>query len=258
MILTTTQLQVFFFLLARIAGIFISAPIFSSRSFVAPAKVAFCVWLSLLLWFVTPVTGSLPASLAGFVVVLAAEVAFGYAIGFIANLLFVALQSAGELIDAQMGLSVATALDPSIGQVISIVGRLVMFVSLIVFLELDGHHLVLSGFQQSFTALPAGQAANFTPYNLVAQFAGLGGALWLTAVKLAIPAILLIFLADFTFGIVSRVAPQVNVFMLGFQVKPLLGLFAISLTLPFLVRYINNMLGTLGQEFIKLFMIVSH
>ncbi len=258
MILSTVQLQVFFFLLARIAGIFIAAPIFSSRSFVAPAKIAFCVWLSLLLWFVTPVTSNLPNSLAGFVVVLAAEVAFGYAIGFIANILFTALQSAGELIDAQMGLSVASALDPSIGQVISIIGRLVMFVSLIVFLELDGHHLLLAAFHQSFTALPAGQVADFTHYNMVAQFAGLGAALWLTAVKLAVPAILLIFLADFTFGIVSRVAPQVNVFMLGFQIKPLLGLFAISLTLPFLVRYINNMLGTMGAEILKFIMIVSH
>jgi flagellar biosynthetic protein FliR/FlhB len=92
----------------------------------------------------------------------------------------------------------------------------------------------------------------------VAQLSGLGGALWLTAVKLAIPAILLIFLADFTFGIVSRVAPQVNVFMLGFQVKPLLGLFAISLTLPYLLRYISNMVGTIGEEILKFLMIVSH
>ncbi len=258
MILTTTQLQVFFFLLARLAGVFISAPVFSSRSFTAPTKIAFCVWLSLLLWFVTPVTSHLPNSVVGFIVVLVAEVAFGYAIGFIANLLFIALQSAGELIDAQMGLSVATSLDPSIGQVVSIVGRLVMFVSLIVFLELDGHHLLLSAFHQSFTVIPAGQVANFTSYNVVAQFAGLGATLWLTAVKLAIPSILLIFLADFTFGIVSRVAPQVNVFMLGFQVKPLLGLFTISLTLPFRVRYINNMLGVMGSEILKLIMIVSH
>ncbi len=258
MILSTAQLQVFFFLLARIGGVFISAPIFSSRSFVAPTKIAFAVWLSLLLWFVTPVTSQLPTSVVGFVIVLAAEVAFGYAIGFIANLLFIALQSAGELIDAQMGLSVATALDPSIGQVISIIGRLVMFVSLIVFLELDGHHLILAAFHQSFSVLPAGQVADFSHYSMVAQIANLGAALWLTAVKLAIPSILLIFLADFTFGIVSRVAPQVNVFMLGFQVKPLLGLFAISLTLPFLVRYINNMLGTLGSEVLKFIMIVSH
>jgi flagellar biosynthesis protein FliR len=206
---------------------------------------------------VTPVATNLPTSLLGFVVVLVAEVAFGFTIGFIANLLFISLQATGEFIDAQMGLSVASALDPTFGAVISIIGRLVFFVSMIMFLEFDGHHLILAAFHQSFTALPAGQAANFTSYNLVAQISALGAALWLTAIKLAVPAILLIFLADFTFGIVSRVAPQVNVFMLGFQVKPLLGLFAISLTLPFLLRYVNLMVGTIGQEILKFILIVS-
>jgi flagellar biosynthetic protein FliR len=258
MILSVAQLQVFFFIIARIGGVCIQAPILSSRSFAAPAKIAFCVWLALLLWFVTPVTGSMPTSVLGFLLILVAEVVFGYAIGFIANILFIALQAAGELIDAQMGLSVASALDPIFGAVISVIGRLVFFISLIIFLEFDGHHLILAAFHQSFTALPAGQVANFTSYNIVAQLSGLGGALWLTAVKLAIPAILLIFLADFTFGIVSRVAPQVNVFMLGFQVKPLLGLFAISLTLPYLLRYISNMVGTIGEEILKFLMIVSH
>lgn len=257
MILSTAQLQVLFFIIARIGGVFIQAPVFNSRSFSAPTKVVFCVWLAIVLWFVTPVTSVLPTSLLGFVLTLAAEVAFGFAIGFIANLLFIAIQGAGEIIDMQMGLSVASALDPIFGAVISIIGRLVFFVSLIVFLEFDGHHMVLSAFHQSFSAIPAGKIANFTSYNLVAQLMGLGGALWLTAIKLAIPAVLLIFLADFTFGIVSRVAPQVNVFMLGFQVKPLLGLFAISLTLPFLVRYVGNLVGTIGEELIKLFMIVK-
>lgn len=257
MILSAAQLQVFFFILARIGGVFIQAPVFNSRSFSAPAKIAFCVWLALLLWFVTPVTDTLPTSALGFVIVLAAEVAFGFGIGFIANLLFIAIQAAGEMIDMQMGLSVASALDPIFGAVISIVGRLVFFVALIIFLEFDGHHLVLSAFHQSFTVLPAGRVANFTSYNLVSQMMGLGSALWLTAIKLAVPAILLIFLADFTFGIVSRVAPQVNVFMLGFQVKPVLGLFAVSLTLPFLVRYVGNMIGTIGQEILKFIMIVK-
>ncbi|MBN3033182.1 MAG: flagellar biosynthetic protein FliR [Candidatus Saganbacteria bacterium] len=257
MILTVTQLEVFFFILARLAGVFIQAPVLSARSFAAPAKIAFCVWLTLLLWFVTPVFQPLPATLLGFAVTLIGEVAFGFAVGFIANLLFLALQSAGEIVDMQMGLSVASALDPVFGAVISIVGRLVYFVALIIFLECDGHHLLLSAFHQSFKLLPAGQLANFTSYSLVSQMSGLGAALWLTAIKLALPALLLIFLVDFAFGIVSRVAPQVNVFMLGFQVKPIVGLFAISLTLPFLVRYMNGLVATIGQEILKLMMIVS-
>jgi flagellar biosynthesis protein FliR len=151
-----------------------------------------------------------------------------------------------------MGLSVAQALDPVFGAVISIIGRLTFFIALIIFLSMDGHHFLLSAFHQSFTALPAGKIANFVSYDLTTQIMGLGTMLWLTAIKIAAPAILLIFLSDFTFGIVSRVAPQVNVFMLGFQVKPLLGLFGLSLILPFLVRYIGKLLETMASEVVKL------
>ena len=257
LILSFGQVQVFTFILARLAGVFIQAPVFGSRSFPGPAKTAFVVWLSLVLWFVTPVAGTLPASFVMYFLTLAAEVAFGFVIGFICSILFNAIQGAGEIIDMQMGLSVASALDPIFGAVISIIGRLTFFVALIIFLELDGHHMILSAFHQSFTLIPAGQVANFTAPGLTAQLMNMGSAFWLTAIKLAIPAVLLIFLTDFTFGIVSRVAPQVNVFMLGFQVKPIIGLFALSLTMPFLVRYINTIIETIGKELIQLFMLVK-
>jgi len=257
MILSLTQLEILFFILARIAGVFIQAPIFSSRSFPATAKIAFALWLSMTLWFVTPVSRQLPDSLISFLLVLLAEVGLGFTIGFICNIIFTAVQSAGELMDVQMGLSVASALDPVFGAVISIIGRLTFYISLIVFITLDGHHLILSAFHKSFNVVPAGQIANFATYNLVSQITGLGTMLWLTAIKLSAPLLLLIFLADFTFGIVSRVAPQVNVFMLGFQVKPLLGLFGITLILPFMIRYIAKLVEVIGEQLVLLLNIVK-
>jgi len=257
MIISVAQIEVFVFIIARIAGVFLQAPIFNSRSFPAPAKIAFAVWLSIILWFTTPVFPTLPDSLLSFVLTIIAEVAFGFLIGFICNLIFIAIQSAGEIIDLQMGLSIATALDPIFGSVISIIGRLIFFTALIVFILLDGHHLILSAFHQSFSVLPAGKIADFTSYQLTAQLMELGGTLWMTAIKLAAPVVLLIFLSDFTFGIVSRVAPQVNVFMLGFQVKPMLGLFGILVTLPFLIKHIGNLFEFIGQNLVQLFAILK-
>jgi len=257
MIISTAQIEIFLFILARIAGVFIQAPLFSSRSFPTPAKVAFAIWLSIILWFVTPVFPGFPTSILSFVLTLVAEVALGFLIGFICNIIFIAIQSAGEIIDLQMGLSVASALDPVFGAVISIIGRLTFYVALLVFILLDGHHLILSAFHQSFSVLPAGKVANFVSPDLATQLMGLGTMLWTTAIKLAAPAILLIFLSDFTFGIVSRVAPQVNVFMLGFQVKPLLGLFGILMTLPFLIRYIGTLVGVIGQQVVQLLAILK-
>ena len=252
MIISLAQLQALLCIIARLAGIFIQAPLFSSRSFNTFAKAAFILWLSLVLWFVTPVSPTLPLNLLPFILTLVAEVVLGFLIGLICHLIFIAIQSAGEIIDLQMGLSVAQALDPVFGSVISIVGRLTFFIALLTFILLGGHHLILSAFHQSFRALPAGQIANFTNPNLAFQLLNLGGVLWMTAIKLAAPVLLLIFLSDFTFGIVSRVAPQVNVFMLGFQVKPILGLFGILITLPFVVKYLGKLIELMGEQVVQL------
>lgn len=234
-------------ILARIAGVFIQAPIFNSRSIPFLAKTAIAVWLSIVLWFVTPVK-ALPASFLLFVLFLVSEAAIGFIIGFICNVIFIAVQSAGEIMDMQMGLSVATALDPLFGAVISVIGRMTFYLALIIFITANGHHMLLSALHQSFTFLPVGMFANFTSPKLAVQMIEIGSLLWVTAIKLSVPIVLLIFIADFTFGIVSRVAPQVNVFMLGFQVKPLLGLVGIMFALPFMVKYINHLLELMVQQ----------
>jgi flagellar biosynthetic protein FliR len=252
MIITLQQLVVFFLIIGRIAGVFIQAPIFNSRSFPFFAKTAIAIWISIVIWFVTPIYQTLPESLFGIILALIFEVGIGFIIGFIVNIIFIAIQSAGEIMDLQMGLSVATALDPVFGAVISVIGRLAFFIALIIFITADGHHLILSAFHQSFTALPVGKMANFSSPNLAMQIIELGSTLWLTAIKLAAPAVLLIFISDFTFGIVSRVAPQVNVFMLGFQVKPSLGLLGILLSLPFIVKYINKLIEFMAEQLVLL------
>lgn len=252
MVITLEQLIVFFLILGRIAGVFLQAPILNSRSFPFFGKTAIAIWLSIVLWFVTPLHHTLPDNFFALILALVFEVAIGFVIGFICNIIFIAVQSAGEIMDLQMGLSVATALDPVFGAVISVIGRLAFFTALIVFITADGHHLIFSALNQSFTALPAGKLANFTSPHLAMQIIELGSVLWITAIKLAAPAILLIFISDFTFGIVSRVAPQVNVFMLGFQVKPSLGLIGILMSLPFIVKYINKLIGVMMEQLILL------
>ena len=132
--------------------------------------------------------------------------------------------------------------------VISIIGRMTFYLALIIFITANGHHLILSSLHQSFTFLPVGTFANFASPKLALQMLEVGSLLWVTGIKLAIPIVLLIFITDFTFGIISRVAPQVNVFMLGFQVKPMLGLVGIMFSLPFMVKYINHLMELMVQQ----------
>jgi len=252
MALSLGQLSILVFILARIAGVFIQAPLFNSRSIPFGVKSGLAVWMAIVLWFVTPVSQALPNTGLAFILGLVFEAAIGFLIGFICNIIFLAIQAAGEIMDMQMGLSVATALDPVFGAVISVIGRFAFMVALVIFITADGHLFILSALHQSFVALPVGTMANFSSPALVEQLINLGNMLWLVAIKVAAPIVLLIFLSDFTFGIVSRVAPQVNVFMLGFQVKPLLGIFGFMLAMPFIVKYINELIVVMTQQMVIL------
>jgi len=253
MIISEGQLFVFILVLARISGVFTMAPVFSTRSFPGIAKTAFAIWISFVLWFVIPVNPNLiPKTLADFFVCMLAEVATGFLIGFVCNIIFIGVQAAGEIIDIQMGLSVAQAFDPVFGSSVSIVGRLFFYATLTTFFAINGHHLLLSVLHQSFSLLPLGTIPNLTSPKLVVQLMELGKTFWTIAIQLAGPILLIIFLSDFAFGIVSRVAPQVNVFSLGFQVKPMLGLIGILFCLPILVAHISSLLELMGEEMLKL------
>lgn len=254
MIITLAQIEVFLLILARLGGIFIVAPVFSARSIPAVIKVGMAIWIALVLWFVIPLEASLlPTTMPTLILALLSEVLIGFLIGFVCQVLFAIIEAAGNLMDLQMGLSVATYLDPTWGHVTTVVGRLTMYIALLTFLVMNGHHLLLSSLYQSFKALPIGGLLPIFRPGLAQQIIELGGHFWMSALQLAAPVILIIFLSDFTFGLVSRIAPQVNVFMLGFQVKPSLGLFGILICLPLIVRRIVDILPQMTEEVLKLF-----
>jgi flagellar biosynthetic protein FliR len=257
MLISTAQLTVFLMVLARIIGLFASAPLFNSRSFPAFAKVALAIWVAGILWFVVPVRAeALPVTSMGIVLMLTSEAIIGLAMGFLTNIIFIVVQGAGEIIDMQMGLSVAQSFDPVFGAQISVIGRMTFYIALTIFLVVNGHHLLLSALNQSFRVIPVGGMINLSSPLLVLQMIELGTRFWSMALQFAGPMILIIFLSDFAFGIVSRVAPQVNVFMLGFQVKPALGLIGLMFTMPLIVKHLAGLLEYMAETAFKLLLII--
>ncbi len=253
MVVSNFQIEVFMLVLARILGMFIMAPLFSARSIQMMGKLAIAVWASAVLWYVVPIVPELlPTTAIGLFVALTTEVIIGFLIGFLTSIIFLGVQSAGEIMDLQMGLSVAASFDPIFGASISIIGRMCFYIALTVFLLSNGHHMLLSAIHQSFTVFPPGSPINLTSPMLVTQMMSMFTMFWTIAIQLAGPIVLMIFLCDFAFGIVSRVAPQVNVFQLGFQVKPSLGLIGLLFTLPLLAKHVSALLGTMLEQIYKL------
>lgn len=188
-----------------------------------------------------------PMETYDFLVSVVLEVVAGAALGFLVFLMFAAVQSAGAFIDLFGGFSLAMAFDPGGLVQGAQFTRLFYMAALAMLVASDAYLIVLSGLIRSFDALPLGAGLNL---SAVAENALSGlSNMFLAAVEIAAPLIVVLFLADAGFGLLTRVAPALNVFSLGFPVKILL-----TLTLAGTVFVVlPSMVSSLASEGIELY-----
>lgn len=251
MIVLNLYTRVFVLVFARLVGIFLTAPLFSSKMITRRAKVGIMFWMAVSVMFVIPIPHEVPQISVYYFVLVAHDLLIGAAVGFVGKIIFTGIQFAGSLMDQQMGLSVASSFDPLSGTQTTIMARLIQLWTLIIFLTLNGHHILLSGVYSSFKMFPVTET--FALGNAVYPLMEIGSLLFYIGVQIASPIILVIFLLDFSFGLISRVAPQVNVFMLGFQMKPTLGLTIFFLLLPMTMSRIIFYLQMLAEKMTVLY-----
>ena len=250
MIITYYQLVVFFLIFARFSGMLIIAPFFQMRSMFALGKVALAFWASSLVMFAIPLPQQLPMDMLSFFLAMTVEIVVGFIIGFTANLVMSAIEFGGMLMDTQAGLSSASVLDPTSGKNAALLELLMKQLSVLLFLLMNGHHIVLSTIYESFSIIPLGQPVNFTQGTQ--YIFSLGTDLFLIGFQLAAPIILVIFLVDFSFGILNKVAEQINIFQMGFQLKPTVSVIIFLGIAPGFVMILIKIIETVLEYLIKL------
>lgn len=224
-------LEGFLLVFGRISGLFLSAPIYSSRQIPVQLKVLMTVLLAAVIALAVRPKYYADINHTGvFLLALFSEMLTGYAIGLVAYIIFAAVQLAGQLIDMQMGFGIVNVLDPQSGTQIPLVGNLNYLLALLVFLGMDGHHLLLTALYQSYQYIPVLGAA-FEP-GFTRFLMQLGAYLFVVALKIAAPVVTAIFVADVALGFIARTVPQMNVFLIGIPLKVLGGLLMLLLTLP--------------------------
>src|SRR5687767_8830992 len=144
------------------------------------------------------------------------QVAIGISLGFIVYLLFASVQAAGELIDLFGGFTVAPAFDPLSNAQSSTFGRFYQLLAVTLLFVINGHILLLRGFMTSFEAI---NATSPRLENLSGNLARSVGMFFLAAIEIAAPLLAALFLAEVALGLLSRAAPQMNVFVIGFPFK---------------------------------------
>ena len=243
-----TWLSAFLLPFFRVLGMMSSAPIFSNRAFPARVRVALAAAVAVL---VAPFAlSSAPAVLgtpAGIAVV-AQEVLVGLTIGFVARLLFAGFEIAGEIIGLQMGMSFAGFFDPQAGTG-NPVGRIINSVSLLSFVAINGPLALLATVIESFQWLPTGgDIGGFLSSRSPVQ---LGGEIFALGLSLALPFMAMLLFVNMALGVVSRVAPQLNLFGVGFPVTITVGIAMLTVGLPMieapLAVQLDRILAHLGR-----------
>lgn len=255
MIITQTQILVYFLIFARFSGLIIFSQLFSRREFFTVGRVAFCLLTAALFLFILPPPKLVPSGVE-YIVAIAIEILIGYMIGIIVGLMTYGLEYAGAIIDIQSGLSGSMLLDTSTGTQVTVFSMMMRWTAMAIFLSVDGHHMVLASLVNSFQILPLG----LVPTNLsqgLLFVAGLGSTLFYMATVFGAAVVLVCFLVDFGFGILNKIAEQINVFSIGFQVKPSIAVAVFVGITPGLVYSIQRALEKVGQDLVEFMMIMQ-
>lgn len=226
-------------LLARFSGLMMS-PVFSARNIPVPWKAALVLLLTYFGWLLGLADNfSTPANWFNFVLVLVAELLIGILLSLVAQLFFAGIQLAGQHIDFQMGFGIVDIMDPMTGVPVPIIGNFYYIIAMLIYLQLDGHHLFLQAIYASYQTIPIGEfAINGVVIQTLLQFFG---EVFVVGLKLSLPIAGTILVVDFVLGIISRTVPQMNIFMVGMPAKIIFGFGVLFMTLPLFIYLLNSM-----------------
>jgi flagellar biosynthetic protein FliR len=225
--------------LARILGLITAAPVLGNRSVPATVKVSLGVLLALV---IAPNVPKLPAadpmSYAG-LLILVQEMLIGVAMGFTMRIVFSAIEMAGEISSLTMGLGFASFFDPNTQGRSSAISQFLALVATMAFISVNAHLVLLSALAESFQTLPvSGIPINGGGFKRVADW---GARIFSAGLQLSLPMVAALLLANVALGVLTRAAPQLNLFGIGFPITLGIGFIVIATTLPYLATPLENL-----------------
>jgi len=234
----------FLVVLARTSGLMLVAPLFGARLVTPRVRAALALGLAVSLFPAAAASagsGSVPASAPVLLVALGVEATAGYALGLVAALLFAAVRTSGQLAGVHMGIGIANLVDPQTMEQITPVAEWLNMTAMLVFLAVDGHHLIILALAKSFDVLPAGVGVlDRDGFRAVLAAAG---HLFDVSVRLAAPVLVVLLLTNGVMGVMARMIPQLNVFIVGFPINLLAALLVLGIAHPFVVHFILSEIG---------------
>jgi len=237
---TNTYLMAGTFVFARLLGFFRFAPVFCRKEMPGMVKLAFALILTVM---ITPLLSPdvVMKQTDSFLLSILLNIVTGAIIGYMARLIVIAVDCGAEMINMQMGLTSATALDPTTSTQVSIIANLISLMGLLIFINVGGIYWMFKALMRSFEIFPL--YAVHIPVMKLAKMdllIKLSSNTLYMGLQIASPILLATMAQDIILGVISRTAPQVNVFQLSFLFKPVLGAAIMVWILPMLMSVIEQ------------------
>jgi flagellar biosynthetic protein FliR len=234
----------------RIGGFVAAAPIASEKTIPNRVKIVLTLALAVLVGPLAPVPSSLSIFSGAGVLTAVQEILIGVSIGMVMELAFEALTFAGQTISMTMGLGFATLVDPQRGAGVPVLGQLFMIMGTLAYLAINGHLVLLGALANSFQTLPIG-AANIDKDFLIAV-ATWGTRIFETGLLIALPAVVALVIVNMALGVVTRAAPQLNLFGIGFTITLMCGFFVLLAGLGGIMSGISTLIDDALRAVVEL------
>ncbi|GIX47066.1 MAG: flagellar biosynthetic protein FliR [Candidatus Tectimicrobiota bacterium] len=250
LVLSLPGLFAFLLVLVRLGALLLTFPLLNARVVPAHLKLVLLVALSLGLFPAARVTSPpLPHGVVHLALLLLGEMLLGMVLGFAAQFVFAGVQLGAELLSQHMGLSLATVFDPQEGHSNAVLTNFFYLVVALLFFSLNAHLWFVRAVAESLHAVPLLEAK--APPALLGEVLRLGAGMFVSALRLVAPLSGILLLTTVALGIMARLVPQMNVFILAFPINLAVGLLAVSLALPFLRGYWQQLVLQLGRDLLR-------
>ncbi len=239
----TAQLEIFVLVFIRIVSAFAVMPVFGHLSVPAMVKAGLAAILALLLILAIPFAEiHSSGTILDFARLAVLETVCGILIGFIAQAVFFVIEMAGQLTGYQAGFTFVSSVDPNTESQSTVISQFYNILAMLIFLTINGHHWMLQALADSFRAIPLG-ALDPRP-EMMSSIVAMAGSVVKDGVQLAAPLMVTLLVTDVCFGFLTRVAPSLNVFVLGFPVK-------IGITLLMISAGLNSIAAAMQSQMIN-------
>ncbi len=254
-LLSPTNLVLFVVVLTRLSGLMTTAPLISTY----PIPMQIKTWLMAMVAFIMfPIVLAkagfqMPTSIPELSIILLKEFMIGYIIGFVANVVFIGVEIAADLISMQMGLTASQALNPMTGDTSPILSQAYTVLAAMIFIGLNGYQWLFAAVYKTFQIMPPGYEITISG-TLVQNVIFLTSQIFVVGLGIALPIFSVLVITDVLLGFVSKMMPNMNIFMVALPVKIYMGLLLFVILIPLMYsqlqvlieKYLASIITILG------------